>query len=189
MNGDDRISPLGGGNSRMGSEKITIPERPIEAGVYSWGWVDYNSYRGAHMEPQGISVVLFSEPGSERSMASLKRTLSRPRWLTLSFCYGPLVLGFFLLLILGSLGQASALSSLYLFAVVLSGWQTWKYHRSLQRITEAIEVWGDRSLENYIAGRQFLRALTHRDLPSGDIFAFFNLKAAASELKEAISAP
>jgi len=133
--------------------------------------------------------VLFPEPDNERSMASLKRTLGRPRWLALSLCYGPLVLGFFLLLILGSLGQASVLSSLYLLAVIVSGWQTWKYHRSLQKITEATEVWGDRSLENYIAGRQFLRALTHRDLPRGDIFAFFNLRAAASELKDAISAP
>jgi len=171
----------------MGSNKITIPERPIEAGVYSWGWVDYGDYKGPHREPQRISVVMFTEPTTPRAMAALKRTLSRPRWLSMSLCYGPLVLGFLLLLILGSLGQPSGLNPLYIVAIVFSGWQTWKYAQSLKGLSKATEVWGDRTLENYIAGREFLRALTHRDLPRGDIFAYFNLRAHAGELREVIS--
>lgn len=183
---DDTVSPLGGPD-RMRSGRVTIPERPIEAGVYSWGWVEYGEYRGEFSEPQSISVTMFPEPTDEHSMRSLYRTLSRPRFLSMAFSYGPVILGFLLFLVLGSVISAAGLGFFYLIAVLFSAWMTWKYSRSLKILATATEVWGDRGLESYIAGREFLRALTHEDLPRGEISAYFNLRAQASELSGVIS--
>lgn len=183
---DDTVSPFGGPD-RMRSGKVTIPERPIEAGTYSWGWVEYGEYRGEFHEPQTISVTMFPEPTDERSMRSLYRTLSRPRFISMALSYGPVILGFLCFVVLGSFIGAAGLGFLYLIAVLFSAWMTLKYSRSLKLLAMATEVWGDRSLESYIAGRDFLRALTHEDLPRGEISAYFNLRAQASELRGVIS--
>lgn len=169
----------------MSAEKIAIPDRPIEAGSYSWGWVSYGDYDRAG-KPSSISVVMFDEPTDPKSMASLQKTLTRPRWRSNLLCYGPAGLAFIAMMANTAQGNG-LLGQLSLALAALSGWQIWKYTRALRKLAGAVEVWGDRDLENYIAGRSFLKALGQRGLPEGDLFAYFNLRAQATELKSVIS--
>lgn len=182
----DPVDPFAGDEQpKMRSGKITIAERPIEAGVYSWGWVDYSGY-DSRSEPTEISVTMFTEPTNRRSMAQLRRIVSRPRWVSMLFSYGPVILGFFLVTS-GNIAENGWLGQLALLLVAVSGWQIWRYSRALKELSGATAVWGDRNLENYIAGKGFLLALTHRDLPQGDIFAYFNLRAQVAELRTVLS--
>lgn len=171
--------------SQPSQGRLSIPERPIEAGVYSWGWVDYHSYDQAG-NPSEISVVMFSEPSDSKRMGALRRWLSRPNWLNLLLCYGPLILG---VIAVGSPGLAgiSWISELALGTAVLSGWQFWKQIRNLRIIGVAVQLDANRNLENYSAGREFLRLLGQQGLSQGDIAAYFNLHAQTVELKRVIS--
>lgn len=174
-----------GEESRPAQGRLSIPERPIEAGVYSWGWVDYHGYDRSG-KPSEISVVMFSEPSDSRRMAKLRRWLSRPNWLNLLLCYGPLVLG---VIAVGSnsLAQIGWISELALVGAAFSGWQFWKQIRNLRTIGGAVQLDANRNLENYSAGREFLRLLSHSGLGQDDIGAYFNLHAQTVELKCVIS--
>ena len=176
-----------GGKDRMKSGRISIADRPIEAGVYEWGWVDYRGY-GPTGRPAEISVVMFDEPTSRRAMANRRNILTRPRWRNMLASYGPIVFGF-LAMSFGNLEDNGWLGQFALLMAAVSGWQMWKHNRAIRSLETATEVWGNRDLENYIAGREFLRALTHRDLPRGDPFAYFNLRSQARELEGLISDP
>lgn len=173
------------GKDSMKSGRISISDRPIEAGVYGWGWVEYRGY-GPTGCPAEISVVMFDEPASQKTMATRKRILTRPRWRTLLACYGPIVFGF-LAMSFGDLEANGWLGQFALLMAVISGWQMWKYTQAIRSLKHATEVWGNRELENYIAGREFLRALTHRGLIADDPFAYFNLRSQARELDGVIS--
>lgn len=180
------VDPFGDeSKDRMSSGRVSISDRPIEAGVYEWGWVEYRGY-GPTGRPAEISVVMFDEPTSRKAMATRKRILTRPRWRSLLACYGPITFGF-LAMSFGNLEANGWLGQLALILAGVSGWQMWKYTRAIRSLGNATEVWGNRELENYIAGREFLRALTHRDLLKGDPFAYFNLRSQARELEGVIS--
>ena len=179
------VDPFEDGKERMSSGRVSIADRPIEAGVYEWGWVDYLGY-GPTGRPAGISVVMFDEPTGRKAMATRKRILNRPRWRSLLACYGPIGFGF-LAMSFGNLEANGWLGQFVLLMAAVSGWQMWKYTRAIRSLGDATQVWGNRELENYIAGREFLRALTHRDLPEGDPFAYFNLRSQARELEGVIS--
>lgn len=182
----DPVDPFGDDSTaKMRSGRVAIADRPIEAGVYSWGWVEYKGY-GSDSKPTEISVVMLNEPKDQKAMASAKKILTRPRWRSLLACYGPLVIGF-LAMCFGDLSANGWIGQFALLMAGISGWQIWKHSQVIRGISDATEVWGNRDLENYIAGREFLRALSHEDLPAGDLFAYFNLRASAAELKNVIS--
>ena len=146
--------------------RSSISERPIEAGAYSWGWVDYGDY-GQDGKPQSISVVMFDEPTDPGAMGSLRRWSSRPYWLTMLICYGPVISGAVAVSILGGAQGQSWISHLALGTTILSGWQIWKHTRNGRTMAGALELTADRRMEDYIAGRELLRTLADSRLQRG----------------------
>lgn len=172
-------------SNQPGSQAPRIGDRPIEAGVYSWGWVDYRGY-GPTGRPQSITVVMFKEPTSETRAKKLYRLAHRSRLATLAIGYGPLLLGFFAMAT-GVLGETPLAGYFTLAMAAWSCWNLWSQHKSYREIYEATEFRADSSVENYIAGKAFLRALGNPALMAGDIYAFFDLRVSADELSRTIS--
>lgn len=179
----DELEPSSPGGD--GPDRVTIPSRPIESGVYSWGWVDYGDY-GPDGRPESISVVMFSDPSDRNTMASIRKVLSRPGWLTVLTIYGPLFVAY-LAMSFGDIAEHGWLVQLALGLTLFSGWRLWGHCRNLRLLSQATVLWGDRGLENYAAGRAFLRALNRPALARDDLFAYFDLRVHSDELKKLLS--
>lgn len=169
----------------MSSDSVSIPDRPIEAGVYSWGWVSYGGYDD-DAKPTELSVTMFDEPTTEKAMGSLRRLAERSYWLSMLICYGPMTFGA-LAVTLGNVREYSWLSQLALGTMVISGWLILKRLRGTKELSKCTVLSANRNLENYLAGKDFLRALSNPALSRGDLFAYFDLRARSSELHKALS--
>jgi len=164
---------------------LRISDRPIEAGAYSWGWVDYSDYDSAG-RPQEISVTLFDEPTDRSSMEKLRRWIGRPYWLTMVICYSPILAG----ALIAGIGVAQEqlwMSYIALAAAAVSGYFVWKNVRSIKSLVGAMVLNATRDLENYIVGREVLAALGGAALQRGDPFAYFDLRVRLKELEEVLS--
>lgn len=129
---------------------------------------------------------MFKEPTDEKRARRLYRLAHRSRIAALAMAYGPLLLGFFAVAT-GALGNTPFAGYFSLLMVGWSSWVLWSQHRSYKEIYDATEFRADSSVENYIAGKAFLRALANPALAAGDVFAFFDLKVSADELSRTIS--
>jgi len=177
------IDPYEDANSPMLSGKITIPSRPIEAGVYGWGWVSYGGYNASRSSgkssPTELKLYLHDDVVDRRKIKRLQKHFQRPEWLNTALIYAPVVLGLMLA------GTAAMSPYLLLAGFFLSAWGMWNRYKLTQ--TNFIFLQFDRSVENYKVGRELLRALSHKDLLRDDVYAFFNLKATAREFHKTMA--
>lgn len=171
------------GDGGAARTQLTVADRPLDAGAYSWGWVEYSGY-GRDRKPQSFSVIMFDEPTDPRSMDRIRRAANRPRWMMLLRCYGPAVAGLILLMAAGSLPLVGQIA---LALTAVGGYQLWRHSQMIRKLSGAVEVWGDRSIEDYRAGREFLNALGDPAVRRSDLFAYFELRAKANELKTVLS--
>lgn len=171
------IDPYEDSSSQMRSGRITIPSRPIEAGVYGWGWVDYGGYIASkfskELTPTELKLYLHDDVVDRRKIKRVQRHFRRPQWLNTTMIYMPVVLG---LILAGTIAMSPYL---LLLCLVLSAWAIWNRYKITTANFLFFEL--DRSMEDYKVGRELLRALSHEDLLRDDVYAFFNLKAAAME--------
>ena len=174
------------GEDSLRSVAISIPERPIEAGSYSWGWVDYSDY-GQDGRPNSIHVTMLADPRDGKSVAKLRRWIARPHWLNMLLCYGPVTLGALVVSLIGNPGENSWLSHLALVTTIFSGWQVWKQTRNTRLLSNVLRLDADRNLENYSAGRRFLELLSAERLHRGELSAYFNLRAQTTEIAAILS--
>lgn len=185
MTNDSRFSE----ESPQSSNSLKVPsisDRPIPEGVYEWGWVSYSDYSAAD-KPQTVSVFMLDEPASIDHAARIHRAFTRPYWRSLAISYGPLVLA--LLLISNSIAsQIPWIGQICLLLIGISAWNVWRYSQALTEIADrTLEIRVTSDLESYIACKSFLKSLASPRLQAGDLFAYFDLRASAKELNNAIS--
>ena len=170
--GGSIADPPGSGNMRTGV--VTIPSKPIESGVYGWGWVSYNRAQN----PDKISVVIFEDVINRRTAEKIHRFMMRPSILNWLLTYLPLIIMFAL--------SFFKIESGLLFAALigLTAWNVLQRHMIQRKSYRLIEC--DRNVENYIVGKEFLRALTHRGLITDSPYAYFNLRVSADDLDRTI---
>lgn len=162
--------------------RLFITDQPIQAGVYNWGWVDYEVKRSTGL-PEEISVVMFDEPMDPKRVHFLRKVSRQSSFQAMISTYGALLVGF-LLMVFGQVIVNPWIGYAAIFLASLSGVQVWKRSRALKILGTAVEVCADRTIENYIAGNGFLKALAQPELANGDVFAYFNLRAQVQDLQE-----
>lgn len=165
-----------------GDRGLSITDLPIQAGVYNWGWVDYETERSTGL-PKEISVVMFDEPMNTKRVDFLRRISRQSSFQAMITTYGAFLAGF-LLVVFGQITVNPWIGYVALLLVLLSGVQILKRSRALKTLETAVEVNADKTIESYIAGKGFLRALAQPELANGDVFAYFNLRAQVQDLQE-----
>lgn len=175
----DSTEPTGN-NRQMPTSKLSIANRPIPAGVYSWGWVDYS-----YGQTASISVVMFDEPLEIKRVAFLYKTAQQSQFRSAVSCYGTL-LASLLLITFGQIEANTWLGLIGVTAALISGWKVWNRIQALKELSTTLQVTANEQVEKYLAGKDFLKALAHEGLPDGDIYAYFNLRAQVRDLQKLV---
>lgn len=174
------------GNRQMPTSKLSIANRPIPAGVYSWGWVDYSyGIDYSYGKTASISVVMFDEPLEIKRVAFLRKTAQQSQFRSAVSCYGVL-LASLLLMTFGQIEANTWLGLIGVTAALISGWKVWNRIQALKGLSTALQVTANEQVEKYLAGKDFLKALAHEGLPDGDIYAYFNLRAQVRDLQKLV---
>ena len=159
----------------MRSGNVTIASKPIKAGLYGWGWVEYN-----HPEnPTEVSVMILEDVFPRRKVEDMHKFIHASTTVQFLYTFLPIITAILLITIQNSLAP---------IAGVLTLITLWRMTRT-QRISRKLykQILGNQNLERLDTGREFLRALSHKGLLTDKFYTYFNLRASADDLGNAIS--
>lgn len=159
----------------MRSGNVTVASKPIEAGLYGWGWVEYNRVEN----PTEVSVMILEDVYPRRQVEEMHKFIHASTTVQFLYTFLPIMLAIVLITVQASLAP---------IAGVLTVITLWRMTRT-QRISKKLykQILGNQNLERLETGREFLRALSHKGLLTDKFYAYFNLRASADDLSSAIS--
>lgn len=163
------------GNGDMRSGQVTVASKPIEPGIYGWGWIEYNRSEN----PTEVSVMILEDVFPRRKVEDMHRFIHSSTTAQFLYTFLPIIIAIALITIQSSLAPiAGALTIVTLWRMT----RTQRISRNLYK-----QILGNQNLERLDSGREFLRALSHKGLLTDRFYAYFNLRASADELSDTIS--
>lgn len=159
----------------MRSGNVTIASKPIEEGLYGWGWVEYDRPDN----PTKVSVMILEDVFPRRQVEDMHKFIHASTTVQFLYTFMPIIVAIILITIQSSLAPVAGV----LILVTL-----WRMTRT-QRISRKLykQILGNQNLERLDSGREFLRALSHKGLLTDKFYAYFNLRASADDLSDTIS--